>query len=63
MMNRLKEARVIIGGKTKSLDILINNAGIYGGYPQSAFDATVEQFKSSIRCQCLWRGKSYTSIY
>src|SRR5690349_2605719 len=33
----VKEARIIIGEKTKSLDILINNAGIYGGYPQSAF--------------------------
>ena len=37
----------LIGKKTKSLDILINNAGIYGGYPQSAFDATVEQFKAA----------------
>ena len=43
----VKEARVIISGKTKSLDILINNAGVYGGYPQSAFDATVEQFKAA----------------
>lgn len=41
------EARLRIGGKTKSLDILINNAGIYGGYPQSAFDATIEQFKAT----------------
>jgi NAD(P)-dependent dehydrogenase (short-subunit alcohol dehydrogenase family) len=43
----VKEARVIIGGKTKSLDILVNNAGIYGGYPQSSFDATIEQFKAA----------------
>jgi len=43
----VKEARVAIGAKTKSLDILINNAGIYGGYPQSAFAATVEQFKAA----------------
>jgi NAD(P)-dependent dehydrogenase (short-subunit alcohol dehydrogenase family) len=43
----VKDARVIIGEKTKSLDILINNAGIYGGYPQSALDATVEQFKAA----------------
>jgi NAD(P)-dependent dehydrogenase (short-subunit alcohol dehydrogenase family) len=43
----VKEARIAIGGKTASLDILINNAGIYGGYPQSALDATVEQFKAT----------------
>ena len=40
-------AREVIGKKTKSLDILINNAGIYGGYPQSTFDATIEQFKAA----------------
>jgi len=43
----VKQARIVIGGKTKSLDILINNAGIYGGYPQSAFDVTMEQFKAA----------------
>ncbi len=43
----VKEARKIIGKKTASLDILINNAGIFGGYPQSALDATVEQFKAA----------------
>lgn len=43
----VKQARETIGNKTKSLDILINNAGIYGGYPQSAFDATIEQFKAA----------------
>ena len=37
----VKEAHIVLSKKTKSLDILINNAGIYGGYPQSAFDATV----------------------
>ena len=43
----VKNARAEIGKKTKVLDILINNAGIYGGYPQSAFDATIDQFKAT----------------
>ncbi len=43
----VKKARATIGEKTKSLDILVNNAGIYGGYPQSALDATVDQFKAT----------------
>jgi NAD(P)-dependent dehydrogenase (short-subunit alcohol dehydrogenase family) len=43
----VKNARVEIGKKTKLLDILINNAGIYGGYPQEALDATIDQFKAT----------------
>ena len=43
----VKNARAEIGKKTKTLDILINNAGIYGGYPQEALNATAEQFKAT----------------
>ena len=43
----VKNARAEIGKKTQVLDILINNAGIYGGYPQEALNATAEQFKST----------------
>lgn len=43
----VKEARAALGKKIKSLDILVNNAGVFGGYPQSALDATVEQFKAA----------------
>ena len=43
----VKNARAEIGKQTKMLDILINNAGIYGGYPQAALDATIDQFKAA----------------
>lgn len=43
----VKNARLQIGKNTKALDILINNAGIYGGYPQAALDATIDQFKAT----------------
>lgn len=43
----VKNARAEIGRKTKALDILINNAGIFGGYPQKALDATIDQFKAA----------------
>jgi NAD(P)-dependent dehydrogenase (short-subunit alcohol dehydrogenase family) len=43
----VKKARVQMGKKTKVLDILINNAGSYGGYPQEALDATIDQFKAA----------------
>lgn len=39
-------AREVIGKKIRTLDALINNAGINGGWPQSPFDATIDQFKS-----------------
>jgi NAD(P)-dependent dehydrogenase (short-subunit alcohol dehydrogenase family) len=41
----VKAARTLIGKKTESLDVLINNAGISGGMPQSATGASIEQFK------------------
>lgn len=43
----VKNARAEIGKKIKALDILINNAGIFGGYPQKALDATIDQFKAA----------------
>ncbi|MGG5208240.1 SDR family oxidoreductase [Chryseobacterium sp. MIQD13] len=42
----VKNARTAIGKKTKTLDILINNAGIFGGYPQAALDSAITQFKT-----------------
>ena len=38
-------ARKEIGNQSESLDVLINNAGINGGFPQSALEATIDQFK------------------
>lgn len=43
----VKNARTEIGKRTKKLDILINNAGVYGGYPQAALDSTIDQFKAA----------------
>ncbi|QNF33526.1 SDR family oxidoreductase [Adhaeribacter swui] len=36
----------VISKKTEVLDVLINNAGISGGFPQSALDATMDQFRN-----------------
>ncbi len=41
----VKAARIEIGKKTDVLDGLINNAGITGGFPQSALTASIDQFK------------------
>ncbi len=38
-------ARQEIGNKTDYLDVLINNAGINGGMPQSSLEASVDQYK------------------
>jgi len=42
----VQEARKQIGKKTDVLDALINNAGINGGWPQSALEASIDQFKN-----------------
>jgi NAD(P)-dependent dehydrogenase (short-subunit alcohol dehydrogenase family) len=41
----VQAARIEIGKKTGVLDVLINNAGINGGMPQTALNATIDQFK------------------
>lgn len=38
-------ARKDIGQKTESLDVLINNAGVSGGMPQSAIHTDIETYK------------------
>ena len=42
----VKAARETIGNKTDVLDALVNNAGISGGLPQKALEATMEQLKT-----------------
>lgn len=42
----IEAARAALGRKTDVLDVLINNAGISGGFPQTALDATTEQFRA-----------------
>ncbi len=41
----VQAARAEIGKKTDVLDVLINNAGVNGGMPQSALTANIAQFK------------------
>ncbi len=43
----VKKARLEIGGKTDSLDVLINNAGINGGAPFTALEADISQFQAA----------------
>jgi NAD(P)-dependent dehydrogenase (short-subunit alcohol dehydrogenase family) len=44
--NSVQAAREHIGSKTQVLDVLVNNAGISGGFPQSALDASLNQFQT-----------------
>lgn len=41
----VQNARETIGSKTEVLDVLVNNAGINGGFPQSSLEAGIEQYK------------------
>lgn len=43
----VKAARETIGHKTDVLDALVNNAAITGGLPQTALEATIDQFKTA----------------
>jgi NAD(P)-dependent dehydrogenase (short-subunit alcohol dehydrogenase family) len=45
-LESVKAARAAIGEKTDVLDVLINNAGISGGMPQTPLSAPIEMFKS-----------------
>ena len=42
----IRAARAAIGEKTPVLDVLVNNAGISGGTPQSSLHATLEQLRA-----------------
>lgn len=42
----IRAARATIGAQTPVLDVLVNNAGISGGAPQSAREATREQYRA-----------------
>lgn len=45
-INSVNAARTYIGSKIKVLDVLINNAGINGGWPQSSLEATIAQYET-----------------
>src|SRR3546814_9913046 len=42
----VQAARAEIGSKTCLLDVLINNAGVNGGRPQTSLGATIDQFQT-----------------
>jgi NAD(P)-dependent dehydrogenase (short-subunit alcohol dehydrogenase family) len=44
-ISSVNAAREHIGNHTENLDVLINNAGVNGGWPQSSLAAKVEQYK------------------
>lgn len=44
-LDSIKAARKVLGQKTSTLDVLINNAGISGGFPQTALDTDIRVFK------------------
>lgn len=41
----IKAAREVLGRKTKVLDVLINNAGIAGSFPQTALETDISVYK------------------
>ncbi len=44
-IDSIKAARTVLGQKTPVLDVLINNAGIAGGLPQTAVDTNISVFR------------------
>lgn len=44
-LDSIKAARTSLGQKTNELDVLINNAGISGGFPQTALEADINVFR------------------
>ncbi|WKN30313.1 SDR family NAD(P)-dependent oxidoreductase [Porifericola rhodea] len=49
----VEAALAYIAGKTTHLDILINNAGIHGGMPYTALEASTEQFSAVLETNLL----------
>ncbi len=44
-LDSITKARQILGEKISSLDVLVNNAGISGGFPQTATEADINTFR------------------
>ena len=44
-IDSIKAAREVLGGKTKVLDVLINNAGVSGSMPQTPLETDISIFK------------------
>lgn len=48
-IDSVKAAREVVGGKTKVLDVLINNAGIGGSIPQMSLETDISVFKQILQ--------------
>ena len=44
-LDSIKAARAILGGKTETLDVLINNAGVSGALPQTPIETDMTTYK------------------
>lgn len=44
----VKAARASVGRETDVLDVLVNNAGVLGGFPQAALSSGIEEFNETL---------------
>jgi NAD(P)-dependent dehydrogenase (short-subunit alcohol dehydrogenase family) len=58
----IKSARQELESQTKQLDVLTNNAGISGGFPQPSLKVSIETLKDVFESNFLGQYKLYKSL-